>query len=508
MSIRAITSARAGILSALARPTSFVGKSEKDAANKRDPFGTSAFKLGNGGSSIALGLYSSLGAFIGNGAAIAALSNVPTEAEKARTASIKVIIAKIDSGDTQGGRAGAEKLLERNSNDVTALRLVAHSYLEEKNYKKAERSYLRAAALAPDNPFVKTDLANAQALQKSDDEVLALARRKLKSPTHEIGAARLLMRLTDRSPDNAEAYLALAGAFEQARRPARELGALQEALKHADDAQLGEVISRSRRLSRENSGIGLPRNILGRALEKAGRQTEAITELQTAVNTAPYNTSYRTDLANAFIARGSERLAGRDFISAKADLYSARGIDPANSRLDELDGRLSARLAARDFAYGRYTAAAGHVANATANAPDDERFKKDLANINIGLGAHFRENGDTSLALTSYMSALELDPTSIIARRNVGELSHIQGLAAVAIADYDRAIEYLERAYHSNGNDLDYGPDLANAYDLRGQRSVILGNLDDAIADFTRGIAIDPTNASLSTNLSSAVLAS
>ncbi|MCH7591180.1 MAG: tetratricopeptide repeat protein [Planctomycetes bacterium] len=508
MSIKAITSARAGILSALPQPASFRGKSEDGAPNEREAFGRSAFRLGDGGTSLTLGLYSSLGAFIGAAAARAALAKVPTEAQKARTASIKTIIAKIDSGNTKGGRQGAKKLLEKNANDVTALRLVAHSYIEEQDYKKAERSYLRAAALAPNSRAVKTDLANARTLQKSDDEVLVEARRKLKSPTHEIGAVRLLMRLTDRSPDNAEAYLALAGAFEKARKPGRELGALQEALKNADDRQLDEVISRSRRLSIEHPAVGLPRNILGRALEKAGRLPEALTELQTAIDVAPFNVSYRTDLANALITRGTGRLAAGDLVSTQADLHAAQAIDPANNRLGELNARLSARLAARDFASGRFTAAAGHLVKATADAPDDDRFKKDLANVSIGLGAHFRDKGDTALALTSYINALELDPTSLVARRNVGELSHIKGLGAVAASNYDSAITHLERAHHSDGNDLDYGPDLANAYNLRGQQRVLLGDLNGAIEDFKKGLTIDPTNASLDANLSSALLAS
>ncbi len=508
MSINAITSVRAGILSALPQPASFRRKSRDGASNKLEAFGTSAFLLGDGETSITQGLYGTVGTFIRAAEARAAMAKIPTEAEKERTASIKTIIGKIDSGDTKGGRQGAKKLLQKNAGDVTALRLVAHSYLEEQDYKRAERYYLRATALAPDSQAVKTDLANARTLQKSDDDVLAEARRKLKSPAHEIGAARLLMRLTDRSPDNAEAYLALAGVFEKARRPGRELGALQEALKNADDRQLDEVISRSRRLSREHSATGLPRNILGRALERAGRLPEAIAELQTAIDIAPFNVSYRTDLANAFITRGTGRLARGDLVSTQADLRAAEAIDPANDRLGELNARLSARLAARDFASGRFTAAAGHLAKASAHAPDDDRFKKELANISIGLGAHFRDKGDTALALTSYINALELDPTSIIARRNVGELSHIKGLEAIAAYDYDSAITHLERAYHTDGNDPDYGPDLANAYNLRGQRNVTLGNLEDAVEDFTKGFAIDPTNALLSANLSSALLAS
>ena len=63
----------------------------------------------------------------------------------------------------------------------------------------------------------------------------------------------------------------------------------------------------------------------------------------------------------------------------------------------------------------------------------------------------------------------------------------------------------MERAYQTYRVNAAYGTDLARAYDLRGQLRVSLGKLSDAIQDFKKGIALDPSNTSLSANLSSAL---
>ena len=111
MSIRAITSVRAGILSALPRPTMLNRQSGKATRDEESRFGGSAFLRANGGTSLSLGLYNSLEAFMNTTAAQAAPANVPPEAEKQRIASIKSIITKIDSGDTKGGRELHDELL-------------------------------------------------------------------------------------------------------------------------------------------------------------------------------------------------------------------------------------------------------------------------------------------------------------------------------------------------------------------------------------------------------------
>ena len=101
--------------------------------------------------------------------------------------------------------------------------------------------------------------------------------------------------------------------------------------------------------------------------------------------------------------------------------------------------------------------------------------------------------------------ALEARSTSATLRRNVALLSHQEGLSALSAKNYDSAITHLDRARTTNGLNTVYRLDLARAYDARGQLRRSLGDLDDAIDDFKKGFALDPSNTSLDANLSSAL---
>ncbi|MEE9296790.1 MAG: hypothetical protein V3W34_17740, partial [Phycisphaerae bacterium] len=453
------------------------------------------------------GLYNSLGALLGtaNIRGAAAPSAATSASQDRRAKTVASAAAKIDAGDFKGGRAEAEGLLEKNSADVTALHLIAHSYLGEQNYPKAEQFYARASALNPNSARLKGDLANARSLQKSDDEVLAAARRKLQSPSHRIEALRLLLHLSDRSPNNTEVYLALADGFSASRDPIQVIGALQEAVRVADKSQIEKVITRAKRLAEEHPDVGLTHNILGRALQKAGHVRAAIRELQTATKTAPDNTAYVLDLANAYVARAQAKLESGDVESAGADLQAARSIDPANTGLGEASARVAAHRAGRFIVIGLYNRALGELSKAAAKAPDDVRFKNRVAVLYGQVATHFENQNADAIALSSYRKAYQLNPNSTVARRKVGELSHQEGLSAVSAQNYDSAIIHFERAYDTARSNDSYRKDLANAYDLRGQLRVSQNKLDDAIVDYKKGFALDPSNTSLDANLSAAL---
>lgn len=453
------------------------------------------------------GLYNSLSTLLAAGKTriTAGASASASASQKQRAQALESAVTRIDAGDTRGGRAIAEGLLAKNGNDVAAMHLVAHSHLTEGDYKQAERYYARASALAPDNARLKSDLANVRTLQKNDDEVLAEARRQIKSPAHRTGGLRLLLYLSDRRPADAQVYLALADGFAAARQPLQVIGALQEAVKHADQNQIDEVITRAEKLVEDHSEVGLPHNILGRALQKAGRLGEAIIELEAATNIAPDNTAYRKDLAGGYIARAQAKLAAGSMTSAETDLQTARSIDPGNSGLAEPTARVAAHRAGRYITGGLYNRALGELNTAAAKAPNDAGFKKKLSALYIRVAARFQNQDMDSQALSSYIKAYELDPTAAVARRNVAELSHQEGLDAMDRLDYDGAITHLDRAYQTYRANVTYRQDLARAYDLRGQFRMSLSKLDLAIEDFKKGVILDPSNTSLNANLSTAL---
>ncbi len=466
---------------------------------------SSAYVLSGSKTDHLAGLYSSLGNMIATQRS-SQTSSTNTPANKKREAALKIAAAKIDGGDIKGGRDEAKRLVAKNANDITAIRLVAVSYLVERDYVKAERYYVKAAALAPSDTRLKGDLANVRTLQKSDDEVLKEAKRKLESPSDRSAGLRLLQNLSARSPSNVDAYLAMAEGYRDNREPARVIGALQEALRYAGKNEVGNVVTEAKKLARQFPDVGVTHNILGRALEKAGQLEDAIDELQEATTIAPNNYGYKDSLAGAYAQRALNRIAAGQTLAASTDLHNAQRVNPLNSKLNEVEARLAAKDAQTSISGGRYTTAMSKLATAASKAPNDTAFKKTVADLYFRAGVHFHDDDDDSTALAAFQKAHELDPTSTTARRRVAELSYQLGMEARTAKDYDNAITHLERAHQTLRLSTSYGQDLAEAYNLRGQLREGTDDLTNAIVDYKKGIGIDPTNASLSANLSAALL--
>lgn len=481
--------------------SSFTGQSTAGAGGST--FGP-AFLMGGSSADYTQGLYNSLGTLLSSGQTRLSSGSPPPSntATTKRAEALNAAATKLDLGDIEGGRADLERLVDSNGNDVTALHLIAISYMGERDYKQAERYYSRAAALSPDSARLQSDLANARSLQQSDEDVLAEGIRKIKSPAQRTEGLRLLAYLTDRSPQDVEAYLAMADGFEANRDSMAVLGALQEAVKYADDSQIDEVIARAEDLAEQHPDVGLPHNILGRALQKAGRVNEAISELKSASDIAPNNLSYRGDLANAYIQRAGLKLGRGDITSASTDLDTAQVLDPSSAGLDGMYAHVAADRARLRVAAGQYTQALTELTTASSKAPNDPGFKKTLSALYLRVANHFEKEGVVSQALSSFIEAFELDPTSVLAKRKVTELSYTQGMEALGNDNYDEAINNLDRAYQNSRTNDTYRKDLANAYDLRGQHLLSLGKTEDALEDFKAGFALDPSNQSLNTNLS------
>lgn len=455
----------------------------------------------------AAGLYNNLGQQIG--------VNQPTQAQAGgvaaerlaaeRKATIAQSASLIDSGETEAGRGIAEKMLEKRGDDITALRLVALSYLAEQDYNQAERFFSRAAGLRPDDAQLRTDALNAKSLQRDDDEVLAEAKKKIENAGQRVEGLRLLLRLSDRSPDNADVYLALADGFEKARQPVQIIGALQEALSNSEGSAINEVISRAERLIADQPEIGIAHNILGRALLKSGKIDDAISRLRTATTVAPNNLAYRGDLANGFFARAEQFLEQGDVSSARGSLEAGRAIDPANSGGRPLEGRISARRGEKLLNAGLFEQALSHLNVAKLRGPTDSAFQEQLSSSFTRVARHFETDGSRALALSTYRKAFELDDKSAFAKRKVGELSNLEGLDALGNGNFDSAVGHLERAYDTQrGNDT-YRKDLSTGLVARGVNFLGQGKLDEALDDFQRAFELDPTNSAANAQLSAAL---
>ena len=466
---------------------------------------TPAFTFGGSVESYTQGLYDSMGQLLGSSSTGATQAPADSEAGRQRAAAINSIADKIDQGNTAGARADADEWLKSNGSDVTVVHLVAHSYLLDQNYEQAERWYARASSLAPDSTDLQAYAELSRTLQKSDEEVLDEGKRKMAGAATRSEGARLLLLLTERNPTDADIYLALADGYAAGNSAVEELGALQEALRYADENQINDVIDRAEVLADKHSDVGLPHNILGRALQKAGRYDEAIQELGTASSIAPENTSYAEDVAGAYIARANEKLDRGDFRSADADLSEAQALSPGATGYTEASGRVALYRGAEHVTLGQWAKALVQLNRAESRAPDDDQFKQQLATLYVRVGSHYRSEGSDVQALTAYEKAYGLQPNSAQAKRNLAELSYSLGTEDLTEGNFDSAVSRLEKAYELyRGNDT-YRLDLADAYDRRGAYLLERGEIENALEDFKAGVLLDPTNTSLNQHLTEAL---
>ena len=450
---------------------------------------------GNSPIDTAQGLYNSLGQLIGaQDPKSVARARAFSATETRRRAALEAAAERINAGDAQGGRAAAKAMLKKNSQDASALALVGRSYVLERDYKQAEKYYSRAAALAPDHVRIQSDLANTRTLQGSDDEVLVVARRELKNPSTRNDALRLLFDLADRSPLNVDVYLALADGFKAGRKPLQSLLSLQKAQAFANKNTVAGVIERAEAFVEKHPDIGMGHNLLGRALQKAGRTREGLRELQAARSIAPDNVGYGNDLAAAYVARAETRIEAGDLQSATADLHQAYAITLVAKGYGEATARLEAAVGKQHVDAGRYTLAVQHLNRAKANAPDDEVFKDQLALEYLRVAKHYQSEGDTGFALTNYRAANELDPDSFTAAYNTALLSHAKGVELRDDGKYELAIEHFRRAYELRPTKDVYRQDLADAYDRQGVILDAIGELDEAFEHFQTGYRLDPSN--------------
>ncbi len=429
----------------------------------------------------------------------------PTRAEIERSEKLQRAANLIDAGYTRAGRGMAEELVVKDSTDVAAVRLIGTAHLLDQSYKDAERFFARAASLAPGSASIEADLSLSRTLQKDDDEVLREAKRKLESPSHVSEGLRTLQHLSRRRPNDADIYIAMSDAYAQQRQSAQVVGALQEALRRADDSNIEEVVSRATTLKEKHSQVGIPYNLLGRALLKAGDFNQAIRELETAVQLAPENNAYPKDLATAFLDRATQYLKAGNLTAAQLDARAASELDPLNGNLRGVESRIAASEAQDALASGWTNRAFADLITAMNKAPVDNAYKKELAGMFMTAGVRFEADGETSSALSAFSKAFKLDPSSRSAKKMYSELSFSEGQRELSEGDYDDAIRYLQDAYDTYRVTDDYRTELARAYDLRGLYKQSIGKLDEAIEDFTKAFHLEPSNTEIGDHLSAAV---
>ena len=110
----------------------------------------------------------------------------------------ELVNVEIRSGKAANAKARLDKLLKENPEHVAANDLLGIVYLSEKEFSKAEQSFMKQLKINPESAVVYTQLANARSAQDNLD-----------------GATKAFEEGLEKVPDNTRLMIGLAGIKER-----------------------------------------------------------------------------------------------------------------------------------------------------------------------------------------------------------------------------------------------------------------------------------------------------
>jgi tetratricopeptide (TPR) repeat protein len=376
--------------------------------------------------------------------------------------------------------------------DVAQIRLnLANSLVNDGKLDKAVAEFREAIRLEPGNALAKATLAfellMAKRSRRDDDEALALASASVALDSNPVMFAKILawaqyrtghwaefLSAADRGiglPYGGDGHVlfmravahwhngdkdAARGHFHEAARWMRQ--------HFPDDAELCDLWLESADLLGE-PGPNAADAALSRGVElsREGKPDEALTQFHEAVRLRPDDPCTYSAMADTY------------FISGKPDEAIAHATEAI--RLDPNFAEAYCNRGWYHLEQEMYDEAFADFNKAIALDPTYA-----LSYNNRGVAYAKRHDWDHAIA--DYAEVLKLNPDHPWARNNLvtsyvnrAEASQKQGDFESALVDYDRA--------------LGLDPDAASAYYHRGIGYVDQGRYDEAIADFTRVMAIE-----------------
>jgi tetratricopeptide (TPR) repeat protein len=469
------------------------------------------------------------------------------EQQKAAEEALKNIFALLDAGKYEDARRSANQLLDEDQTSAAATQALGFVDLAEGKYDQAERLFLRAHALDPAAGY-DNDARNARVLQGEDAGVLQTARQWLTSQAKREEGIRVLITLTERSPDNAEAHFVLGDALLKKGDGDNGLMQFSVAIQHADGSLLTRLEERLAQLAADTPQSAFIRQLLGKTYLRQERFDAAAQILQQAGRLAENSTAYNHDLARAYVGLGRAQLARGDLAAALAQLKLAKELDPTTrdvkrayaeallaraeqhakrhdhaaastdySALVDLlakDGtkELRQRAAQGAYAVGRALmnkriAAGSDITDEVAAfqaAYDLESgnatYRQQLATTRYALGEQQAADGDYNNAAYSYRRAWELYKGNTTYRDKAISAFVAYGDDRAFNLNYTAAIDAYRAAYELNIYHQGNKQKLADAYNARGLDYKQQELYAKAALDFKEALALFPDNATYQSN--------
>lgn len=246
-----------------------------------------------------------------------------------RLQSLQRALREIDAGRYRKARSIAEQVLERNGQDVDALRIAGHAALNDEAHTAALSFLRRAAELVPDHLPTLDGLAAAA--EELGETALALRALEVAVTVDPMDPGRYLrlgqIHFMRAENDKAYGYLLIAEQLDPQRVDvARVLG---DVLAHLD--RNDEALVRYERAMRGEPDVGAHRAVAALALDAVGRTDEADERRREAEALSD------GDPEIAFQMKGLRRFSSEDSLFRQlTDAVSAGTIRPDREPLARL----------------------------------------------------------------------------------------------------------------------------------------------------------------------------
>jgi protein O-GlcNAc transferase len=356
------------------------------------------------------------------------------------------------------------EVLGRDPDCIDALHYLGVIALQVGQHAVAADLVARAAALAPGDPGIHSNLGEIHRHLHRPDEAVASFRRALAlDPRHHTAlnnlgnilvaqgkldeAASCFRRALAVKPDSLSAHHNLGNLLAAQGRPDEAIACLQKVVAVRPD--LAEVHYH-----------------LGNLLQERGRAAEAIVSFQQALAQKPDFAEAHNNLGNAYLAQGR-------FEEALPCFRQALTLQP-------------------DFATAHYNLGTVHLEQgrgdeAIACFRRTLALQPDFADAHNNLGNLYKEQGRYDEARASFQQALALKPDFAEGHNNLGSIHSLQDRLDEALACFQRALALK--------------PDLAEAHINLGTVYKDRGQLDEALACYHRALTLKPDRADIHSNI-------
>jgi len=343
--------------------------------------------------------------------------------------------------------------------------------------RTAEAVHLLSQALAADPKRINDAVLLGELLLRSGDyatalEVLGRAEQMQPGARSELLmalayqhqkqfdlASRYIELAKRHAPDNPDVQRSLAGYYRETGNYPAAIAALNSLHSSKPDV----------------------RAELGYTYQLNGQQDEAASQYAQAANAVPRDLAMQLSAAQAEVAVGSVE-------AANPFLLRASGLDPENYRLHAVRGEIARLQERTEDAVREYVAALAHLPQSPAEGPTYG------IQLHMNLTELYQSLGDASAAHDHLQIAQAQIGALDDHRPGRAQFLRLRALIEINTGDLDGAGTDMKEALAINAQDV-------NSLQLDGDLFVKLGRSEEAIAVYTKILAIDPVNRGALTSL-------